>query len=379
MFRSAAADTISAFIGVHRRLSGLFLPVALAASLAAQPPTALLARDEILQLDTRIVQLAEATMVSTPELSRSGAPLLENARQALASLHHSPTGLDATYRFLTAMRAYLALADAIPKPYPFPKTAQQQFTELRDSVERLQSHFAALMDSTDHALRGPDPDGLAQYSDTNSRLPPPNPSKPRIVFLGDSITENWRLNEYFPDQDFVNRGISGQTTDQMLGRFESDVLRLRPSAVVIFGGTNDLGRGIPVSAVENNLRAMAELAQFNGIKVLIATLLPVSDYHKDKDPDFEQSRWRPPEQIRELNRWIQGFCGEKGYAFINYYSEVVDAAGFLKPGLSDDGLHPNGMGYRIMAPVAVNAIESTFAATSPQQKTRRRRLFSIGQ
>jgi lysophospholipase L1-like esterase len=365
-----------------RYIRNLCLALAVAGVLVAQqpaPPTALLARQDLIQLDTRVVQLVEATMVSTPELSRAGAPLLEDARQALANLRRVPTGLDASYRFLTAMRAYLALADAVPKPYPFPKMAQDQFTELRDSVVRLESHFAALMDRTDHALHGPDPDNLARHADTNSRLPPPNPNKPRVVFMGDSITDFWRLNEYFPDQDFVNRGISGQTTDQMLGRFEADVVRLHPFAVVIFGGTNDIGRGMPVSAVENNIRMMAELAQFNGIRVLIATLLPVSDYHKDKDPDFERSSFRPPEQIREVNRWIQGFCGEKEYPFVNYYSEVVDAAGFLKPDLSDDGLHPNGKGYRIMAPVALRAIESAFGATSPQQKARRRRLFSMGQ
>ncbi|MGA3028378.1 MAG: SGNH/GDSL hydrolase family protein [Bryobacteraceae bacterium] len=366
----------------QNRSAGLYLLVTLAASVVAQqpgPPAALLSRPESIQLETRIVQLVEATMVSTPELSRAGTPLLEDARQALANLRHAPAGLDASYRFLTSMRAYLALADAVPKPYPFPKTAQDQFAELRDSVVRLESHFAALLDGADRALHGPDPDNLARYADTNSRMPPTNSNKPRIVFLGDSITDDWRLNEYFPDQDFVNRGISGQTTDQMLGRFEADVVRLHPFAVLIFGGTNDIGRGMAVSAVENNIRMMAGLAQFNGIKVLLATLLPVSDYHKDVSPDFERSTWRPPERIRELNRWIQGFCGEKGYTFVNYYSEVVDAAGFLKPDLSDDGLHPNSRGYRIMAPVALKAIESAYAGTSPQQKSRRRRLFSVGQ
>ncbi len=361
------------------RPSNLCLALSMALTMAAQAPTALLSRDEALQLDTRIVQLVEATMVSTPELSRAGAPLLEDARQALANLHQAPGSLDASNRFLTAMRAYLALADAVPKPYPFPKMAQDQFTELRDSVVRLQSHFAALMDSADHQLNGPDPDNLARYADTNSRMIPPNATRPRVVFMGDSITDNWRLNEYFPDQDFVNRGISGQTTDQMLGRFQADVIHLHPVAVVIFGGTNDIGRGAPVSAIENNIRMMADLAQFNGIKVVISTLLPVSDYHKDVDPNFERSRLRPPDQIRELNRWIQSFCGENDHVFLNYYSEVVDAAGFIKPDLSDDGLHPNGKGYRIMAPLALKAIESTWVpATSPQQKPRRRRLFSKG-
>jgi lysophospholipase L1-like esterase len=364
------------------------LSVALAAAVAliAQqsvqpiaPPAALLSRADVLQLDTRIVQLVEATMVSTPALSRAGAPLLEDARQSLLNLRPAPLSLDASHRFLTSMRAYLALADVVPKPYPFPKTAQDQFTELRDSVVRLESHFAALMENGDRMLNGPDPDNLARYGDTNTRMPPLNPNKPRIVFMGDSITDNWRLNEYFPEQDFVNRGVSGQTTDQMLGRFEADVVRLHPSAVLISGGTNDIGRGVSVAAAQNNIRAMAELAQFNGIKVLIASVMPVSDYHKDADPSFERSRLRPPEQIRELNRWIQSYCGEKDFAFVNYYSEVVDAAGFLKPDLSDDGLHPNSRGYRIMAPVAQKAIENAAGPTSPQQKTRRRRLFTKGE
>jgi lysophospholipase L1-like esterase len=286
--------------------------------------------------------------------------------------------MDASYRFLTAMRAYLALADAVPKPYPFPKVAQDQFTELRDAVVRLESHFAALTNRADRLLNGPDPDNLARYADTNSHMLPPNPNKPRTVFLGDSITDNWRLNEYFPERDFVNRGISGQTTDEMLGRFEADVIQLHPTAVLIFGGTNDLFRGVPVSAIENNIRMMADLAQFNGIKVLIGAILPVNDYHKDKNPDYERTPFRQPEQIRDLNRWIQGFCGEKDYSFVNFYSEVVDAAGFLKPDLSDDGLHPNSKGYRIIAPVALAAIDGVASATSPQQKARHRRLFPIG-
>jgi len=360
---------------MHRR--SLCLALAVAATLAAQQtgsPSALLSSQELIQIDTRVVQLVEATMVSTPALSRAGAPLLEDARHALNNLRFAPRSLDATYRFLTAMRAYLALADAIPRPYPFPKTAQDQFTELRDSVARLDSHFAAAMSATDRALNGPDPDNLARYGDTNLRMQPPNPNKPRVVFMGDSITDNWRLNEYFPDRDFVNRGISGQTTDEMLGRFMADVVNLKPSAVLIAGGTNDIGRGMPIAAAGNNLRAMAEIAHANGIRVAIAALLPVSDYHKEADPAFERSRLRPPEQIRQLNHWIEGYCAEHDCTFVNYYPEMVDAAGFLQTDLSDDGLHPNGKGYRIMAPVALKALDN-LAASSPQQKPRRRRLF----
>jgi lysophospholipase L1-like esterase len=341
-------------------------------------PSALLSNSDALALETHIVQLVEATMISTPELSKAGAPLLASARAALTALHRDPMETAPTYRFLASIRAYLALADAVPKPYPFPQAARDQFTDLRDSAARLEAHFAALLETRDGALNGPDPDKLQRYGDIDTRLNPPDPRKPRVVFVGDSITDDWRLNEYFPDRDFVNRGISGQTTDQMLGRFEEDVVQLHPLAVVIFGGTNDLYRRIPVAAVENNIRAMAELAQFNGIRVLIATLLPVSDYHKDRDPNYERSPWRPPEEIREVNRWIQSFCASREFTFVDYYSEVVDAAGFLKPDLSDDGLHPNSKGYRIMAPLVLQAVEHVVSAGGPQQKPRRHRLLPLG-
>ena len=351
--------------------------LAFAGAMCAQP-SALLSNSDALALATHIVQLVEATMVSTPELSKAGAPLLANAREALTVLHRDPMETASTHRFVTNIRAYLALADAIPKPYPFPKTAQDQFTDLHDSSARLESHFAALLAFRDRALNGPDPDKLQRYGEADAHLNPPDPRKPRVVFLGDSITDNWRLNEYFPDHDFINRGISGQTTDQMLGRFEADVVALHPVAVVIFGGTNDLYRRIPVAAVENNIRAMAELAQFNGIRVLISTLTPVSDYHKDRDPNYERSPWRPPAEIREVNRWIQSFCASRDFTFVDYYSETVDAAGFFKADLSDDGLHPNSQGYRIMAPVVLKAVESVVSASSAQQKPRRHRLLPIG-
>jgi len=350
--------------------------MAFAGALCAQP-SALLSNSDALALETHIVQLVEATMVSTPALAQPGTPLLESAREALAALHRDTMEAAPTQRLLTNVRAYLALADAVPKPYPFPRTAQDQFDDLHNSLARLDSHFAALLEFRDRAINGPDPDKLQRYGEADAHLNPPDPRKPRVVFMGDSITDNWRLNEYFPDQDFINRGISGQTTDQMLGRFEADVVQLKPAAVVIFGGTNDLYRRIPVAAVENNIRAMAELAQFNGIRVLIATLLPVSDYHKDRDVNYERTPRRAPEQIRELNRWIQSYCASKDFTFVNYYSEVMDAAGFFKPDLSDDGLHPNSQGYRIMAPVVLQALQSV--VTQPaQQSPRRHRLFPLG-
>jgi hypothetical protein len=130
------------------------------------------------------------------------------------------------------LRVYLGLADAVPKPFPFPEAARQQFAELRDDSTRLDSHFRALLDLKDTQLRSPDPDNLQRYAEANRKLAAPNAANARVVFLGDSITDFWRINEYFPDRDFLNRGISGQTTGQLLGRMKADVLDVRPHAVI---------------------------------------------------------------------------------------------------------------------------------------------------
>jgi len=194
-----------------------------------------------------------------------------------------------------------------------------------------------------------------------------------VVFLGDSITDSWRLNEYFPDRDFINRGISGQISGQMLGRMESDVIRLQPAAVVVLAGTNDIARGVPLGAIEDNLTMIADLADANKIKTILASVLPVSDYHKDVNPNYEMTRARPPASIRALNDWMKTFCGKRNLTYLDYYSETVDASGQLKTDLADDGLHPNSTGYRIMAPIVQAAIERVVRTEPLKQK--KRKLF----
>lgn len=352
---------------------------ALACLLQAQapPPTqALLNNQQAVTLFTRSAQLVESTMFAVPDLQRAAAPLLENARQGLTNLRASNGNALLTYNFLLNLRAYLTLSDSVTKPFPFPEEAQKQFAELRDSASRIEAHFRALIEQKDRQLRNPDPDNLTRYSELDARVGPPQPGKPRVVFLGDSITDAWRLNEYFPDRDFVNRGISGQITSQMLGRMKPDVTDLHPAAVLILAGTNDLARGTSLAIIESNLTAICDLADHNQIKVILATVLPVSDYHKNENPAYEMTKVRPPDQIRALNAWIQTFCAQRNYIFLDYYSEMVDASGFMKADLANDGLHPNSAGYRVMAPVALAAINRIALPTiSPQQKPKRRRLF----
>jgi lysophospholipase L1-like esterase len=262
------------------------------------------------------------------------------------------------------------LADLAPKPEPLSEQASQQLAEVRSNLSRIEAHFRALLDAKEMQLSNPDWVNLRRYDEANSRLGPPVPGRPRVVFLGDSITDGWRLNEYFQDRDFVNRGISGQITAQMLGRMKADVIDNKPVAMIVLAGTNDIARGVPLPAIENNLTMIADLAQTSGIRPLFASVLPVHDYNKDKNPAWETSKRRPPATIRALNQWLQSFCRTRGYIYVDYFTPLVDQAGFLKNELAEDGLHPNATGYRVMAPVALEAIDKTMAADQKGKKRR---------
>ncbi len=325
-------------------------------------PKPLLTTAQMNQLCLRVVQLMDAGGVAVPDLQRAAAPLVESAKQSCAVLEARPGITQPVFSILNNVRAYLTISDAVPKPFPFPETAQKQLTELRDDETRLDSHFRALLDSKEARLANPDRDNLKRYAEDNRKLPPPDPAKPRVVFFGDSITDFWRLNEYFPDRAFINRGISGQITGEMLGRLKADVIDLRPQAVVILAGTNDLARGISLTGIEDNLLMMADLCDTYRIKVIIASVTPVSDYHKGDNKSYERTTTRPPIFINALNEWIQTFCANRHHVYLNYHAAMVDSKGELKEDLGDDGLHPNAKGYRIMAPLALEAIQKALPA-----------------
>ncbi|MFN7998511.1 MAG: GDSL-type esterase/lipase family protein [Bryobacteraceae bacterium] len=342
---------------------------ATAAVALAQGNSGLLPGQEALKLERRIVQLIESTGVAVPGLARAGAPALEDTRQSLTNLEMSPQNSGSTYLFLANARAYLAISDSVPKPFPFPEEAHRQLSELRDSVDRIDAHFRALLDNKERQIRNPDRDELARYAEANERLPPPSPEKPRVVFMGDSITDGWRLNEYYgSDRDFVNRGISGQITGEMLGRMKADVIDLKPRMMIVLAGTNDIGRGVPLKTIENNVAMIADLAEAHHILPLFASVLPVSDYHKNVNPQYARSTLRPPAKILELNVWLKNFCEQRRFPYVDYYSAMVDKAGFIQAELADDGLHPNAQGYRIMAPIALQAIDNVTRAESRPAK-----------
>ena len=207
---------------------------------------------------------------------------------------------------------------------------------------------------------------LARYHAANATLAPLKPNENRVVFFGDSITDAWHLFEYFPDRPYINRGISGQTTSQMLVRFREDVIDLQPKAVVILAGTNDIaGNTGPMSLeeIEANYATLAELTRAHNIKVIYSSVLPVHQYTERATDMFTQ---RPPEKILALNRWLQDYCAApaNGCTYLDYFSAMVDDKGYMKKELADDGLHPNAAGYKVMAPLAQAAIDKILAGGS---------------
>ena len=208
---------------------------------------------------------------------------------------------------------------------------------------------------------------LKRYREANAALKPPGRDENRVVFFGDSITDSWRLDEYFPGKPYLNRGIGGQTTPQMLVRFRQDVIDLRPKVVVILAGTNDIAGNtgpMRIEDIEADYESLAELARANGIKVIYSSVLPVHNYTERAKDFFAQ---RSPEKILLLNNWLQNYCAlaASGCVYLDYFSAMVDDKGLLKKDLADDGLHPNGAGFKIMAPLAEAAIEKALANPKP--------------
>ena len=202
---------------------------------------------------------------------------------------------------------------------------------------------------------------LNKYRAADEALPPPSVGQPRVVFMGDSITEIWgkRLSPsmpapapFFPGKPYINRGISGQTSPQMLVRFRQDVIDLKPSVVVILAGTNDLAENtgpMRLEDTESNLQSMSDLASANGIRIVLCSVLPAKSFwwHPGIDPSAK---------IVQLNKWIRAYAARRGFGYVDYYDAMVDKEGGLRSDLSPDGVHPNAQGFAIMAPLAEAAI-----------------------
>lgn len=203
---------------------------------------------------------------------------------------------------------------------------------------------------------------LARYREANAALKPPTAGENRVVFFGDSITDIWKIDESFPGKPYVNRGIGGQTTSQMLVRFRQDVIDLQPKAVVILAGTNDIaGNSGPISNedIEANYADFAELARTHNIRVIFSSVLPVNNYTPRAADFFAQ---RPMSRILALNKWLKEYCASNNLIYLDYFPAMADEKGLLRRDLADDGLHPNKAGFAIMAPMAEKAIEKALGA-----------------
>jgi lysophospholipase L1-like esterase len=195
---------------------------------------------------------------------------------------------------------------------------------------------------------------FSRYKEDNLKLGLPKPDENRVVFMGNSITEGWKDvdPDLFIDKSYINRGISGQTTPQMLVRFRADVINLKPKAVVILAGTNDIaGNTGPTTLemIEDNIASMVEIAKANNIKVILCSVLPAYDYP-----------WKPglnpAQKIVDLNKWIKKYSIENEIVYVDYFTPMADEKNGLKKELSEDGVHPNKKGYDIMTPLVENAI-----------------------
>ncbi len=208
-------------------------------------------------------------------------------------------------------------------------------------------HASAQTPNTDWAQ-------LAKFRAANAALAAPAPGENRVVFMGNSITELWapHFDSLFPGKPYVGRGISGQTTPQMLVRFHQDVIALRPSVVVILGGTNDIAGNTGPSTlemIEDNLASMTELARANGIRAVLVSVLPAADYPWRRGLD-------PGPKIVALNRWIKAYAGRVGVVYLDLHTPMADDHNGMKAELSNDGVHPNLAGYRLMSPLTERAI-----------------------
>lgn len=195
---------------------------------------------------------------------------------------------------------------------------------------------------------------LERFRQENANLPIPAKNEKRVVFMGNSITEGWSnlYPAFFKDKPYINRGISGQTTPQMLIRFRPDVINLKPAVVVILAGVNDIAGNTGPSTLEmiaDNIYSMAELAKANGIKVVLSSVLPAYDF--PWNPGME-----PAPKIAALNKMIKAYALQHGCVYLDYYTAVVDERLGLKAELTYDGVHPNEAGYKVMSPLAEKAI-----------------------
>jgi lysophospholipase L1-like esterase len=260
-----------------------------------------------------------------------------------------------------AMFLLSSVAAVAQAPATAPAAQQQPAAQAAPALPSCPELAQALNAVVRNDVRMRDWANLGRYREDNLGVSRPRADEARVVFMGDSITDAWqqpRFGRFFVDHPYVDRGISGQTTPQMLIRFRPDVIDLAPKAVVILAGTNDIaGNTGPMTdeQIEGNLASMSELAKAHGIKVVLSSILPTSSYHVGPG-GAPQTTTRPMARIKALNAWMQKYARDNGHVYLDYFSAMIDESGLFRAELSQDDLHPNAKGYEIMAPLAEAAV-----------------------
>lgn len=255
--------------------------------------------------------------------------------------------------FVLSLVATAAVMIASPQQAPAPAPS---CPELATAMTSLMRNDARLRDWPN----------LTRYREANRALAAPPEKEQRVVFMGDSITDVWpqpRFGDFFVGKPYVGRGISGQTTPQMLLRFRPDVIGLKPRVVVILAGTNDIAGNTGDTTdqeIQGNIASMAELARAHDIRVVLASITPVSAYHTAAGR-VPQTSSRSMTRIRAINTWMQQYASAQGHVFLDYFAAMVDPTGVLREELSADDLHPNAKGYAVMTPLAEAAIRTALA------------------
>ena len=255
----------------------------------------------------------------------------------------------------SSLTAPQAQAPAAPAQAPLPP-ALLECPDLATALRAVANNDARLRDWPQ----------IGRYREANRSV-----KGAEVVFMGDSITDYWpqpRFGAFFPGKNYVGRGISAQTTPQMLIRMRPDVIALAPKVVVILAGTNDIaGNTGPMTdeQIEGNLASMAELAAANGIKVVLSSITPVSHYHVASPNAVPQTTQRPLARVRAINDWMRQYAAAHKHVYADYFSSMLDDQGELRAELSGDDLHPNAAGYAIMAPLAEAAIQKALKGVAP--------------
>lgn len=310
----------------------------------------------------------ESVAATFPALETATAEIRLSVKEVGDLLKSSPDSTSLSYQFLTKLKEFLIIADTLRRPDMTRAGAPGDLDKLRDSIDQFDGHFAALIAVRETKSKAAiaDPSDLKRYEDANAAEATWAGPQLRYVFIGDTATEKWPLASAFPGKPFLNRGIAGQTSSQILSRFIADVVALHPEAAIINAGTADLANGADMRQIADNLVMMGDVARAHSVHPIFTSLLPAAG------PGTGNLR---VETVKQLNEWILNYCVREKLVFVDYYSSLTGPTGALRPEFTDDGLTPNGAAFAIMTTKLTDGLkrlQDLISVTNASKKTTRK-------